>query len=483
MNPRERALAIFLIGVIILGGGGFFGYQFVYVPWTTRTRELARLQKEEQAKTDRLDEIERERGELARWRMLSLPGDPDLARFEYEKYLDALLTRHKIVTGRAITPQTKDNSKAAPTTANKEPIYTRLTFTVHAYATMDNIVAMLKDFYSTGLMHQIKSLAIQRQLTATRDSLPDELELRMTVEALIVNGTDKRPYLLPNFDRGLMALDLATSFFPHPPTVVWASLSPGLSSPGLLADPQRNYEAVARKNIFLGRAPKESRFTDDGTSPQWMAPRFVHLTDITRGTLRMEAGVYDVSTNQQVKLKGSSSYASDFPFVRDGKGTRVVSGFVVKIDDREVTYRADFAVSEDLSSREANIVRLSKADREKLVADGIISIADADAVVRVDRDYWDMLVREVVVRMSVSAPGTFFVQLERDLDKPAADMEQSFSVEVLRGKVLYQDSGYVYVRPEERYYKLHLGESLEDSLKKALTPEEVKKLKQELAGN
>ena len=42
MNSRERALAVLLICVIILGGGGFFGYQFVYVPWNTRNKDAGR---------------------------------------------------------------------------------------------------------------------------------------------------------------------------------------------------------------------------------------------------------------------------------------------------------------------------------------------------------------------------------------------------------------------------------------------------------
>jgi hypothetical protein len=484
MNSRERVLAIILLGVILLGGGGFFGYQFVYSPWITRTRMLANLKKEEQAKLERLDEIDRDRSKLARWRALSLPADPNLASVEYEKYLNGLLQKHSIINGRNIAPQKQDNSKTAPTTTDKQPIYTRLSFTVHAYATMDSIVGMLHDFYSTGLMQQIKSLKIQRQMTVVTGQRTDELELNMLVEALIVSGTDPRPYLLPNFDRRLLALDMAASPFPHPGMIQWAAFSPGLAPRGLLADPERDYKTIARKNIFLGRTAKTGPIVlDDGTTPQWMAPRFVHLTDITRGTLRMEATVYDVSTNQKVPLKGSSSYASDFPFIRDGESMRVISGFVVKIDDRELVFRADFAASDDAASRDAKMVRLNKAEREALVTDSTISLADADVVIRVRREYWDWLVKQQVIKMSAGGSDKFMVYLERDQDKPAEDPEQSQSVKILQGKVLYQDNTYAYVRPEERYYRLHIGESLEDALKKPIEGDELKKLKKELADN
>ena len=98
------------------------------------------LKKEEEAKLTRLAEIEKQQAKLAAGSSLSLPGDPDMARLEYEKYLNQLFTRHKIATGREITPRNAD-TKSSPTIGpNKEPIYTKLTFTVQAYATMANLV-------------------------------------------------------------------------------------------------------------------------------------------------------------------------------------------------------------------------------------------------------------------------------------------------------------------------------------------------------
>jgi hypothetical protein len=482
MNPRERALAIVLIAVILLGGGGFFGYQFVYVPWSAKTKQLKNLQNDYRTKVERRDEIEREKGKLARWRMLSLPADPEVANREYEKYLNELLSHHKIVNGREIIPPNKqDNSnKTDPTTSDKQPIYRRLTFQVHAYATMNNLVAMLRDFYSAGLMQQIKSLTIQRQLTPTRDVRPDELEVKMTVEALIVTGADKRAYLMPNFDRSLMMADITCSIFKAGrPLVLLASASPGLSSPGLLAEPPRNYEVLAKKNVFLGR----QQVTQEDGTPQWMAPRFVHLTDISPGTLRTDAMLYDVLTDRKMKLR-ESTYSNTFTFVRDGMredGTSysVADGAVVKIDDRDVIYRVEFHLTDD-PERTPGFSRPSKADREKLVADEVIRTGDADAVLRVNREYWEMLLRTLIVRKRYGEE--YAVRLERAQDTPVQGEDQGTSIDVLRCKVLHQDSRYVYVRPEEAYYNIHIGDSVEDSLKKALPGDKVKELKQEMTG-
>ena len=283
MNPREQALAILLICVIILGGGGFFGYQFVYVPYSTRTSKIAEKKRDIAKQLARLDEIDKGRPNLARWTALSLPADPDVARRKYEKYLNLLFSRHNITNQRNIQPM-KVDLKSSPTTINKEPIYIRLPFTVQAYATEANLVAMLAEFYNTGLMHEIKHLIITRQATLAPGTRADELEVRMTVEALIVTGADRRPYLLPNIDRRLLAVDMAAGL-QHGPIgmglLTWAIGPSRRLGTGLLAEPPRNYEAVATKNIFHGRAPKAEARPDAEGTPEWMAARYVHLNEIT----------------------------------------------------------------------------------------------------------------------------------------------------------------------------------------------------------
>lgn len=479
MNPRERALAILLVGVIILGGGGFLGYRFVYVPWSNRTKDLLRLTKEAEAKKQRLAEIEAHRAELARWKVLSLPLDPDVARREYEKYLNELLTRNGVVAGRYEVKPRPVDTKTSPITSNKEPIYTRLTYAVQAYATMDTLVNVLKEFYETGLMHQVKSLTIQRQLTVNNQTSPDELDVHMTVEALIIAGAEKRSYLLPNVDRRVLALDLGTSLLRGPAGVgfpLWGSVP---LAPDPLAEPQRSYAAIAKKNIFLGRPPKT------GVTPEWMAPRFVHLTDITTNDRGTTMGyLYDVSTNRSFRRLRPTAGFNQFPFVKDGEQKTVAAGVVVKIEERELVYRAEIAAEDPPSGRSSardGFFRLDKEEREKLVADGVVSSDDAAKVLRVDRGYWETLTQQLVIRMSERERerDQFVVQLERDRDRPIEDegQRQDSPVEVLRGKVVHQEGGHVFLRVEERYYGLHMGQSVEESLKKPLPSEQVKDLK------
>jgi hypothetical protein len=495
MSARERLLAILLGCVIILGGFGFFGYQFVYVPWSKRTKDLETLKKDFQAKQLQIAEIDVHRAELARWKMLSLPDDAGVARREYEKFLNELLARHKVAPGHYTIASRPLDKQSVPTAgANKEPVYTKLTFNVQADVTMPSLVGVLEDFYKTGLLHEVKSLSIQRQLTNTEPARANELTVHMTIDALIVTGADKRSYLLPNIDPRLLAADLAAAL-QHGPTglglVIWAAGPSGPVGPGLLAgrraaapppesavaelflDSGRNYAAIAKKNVFLGRPP-----ADRGESPEWLAPRFVHLTGITIDPIgKTTATLYDVGANRFTKLRATAAF-DQFSFVKDGNMKAVLRGTLVKIDDREVIYRAEVAAEEAPQSRSAareGFYQLDKKEREQLVAEGLVKADEAESVYRVDRAYWEGLTAALVIRKRDR--DTFRIQLEKDADKPVEDSEQSNPVEVLSGRVVRSDTGELLVQVEPRYFALHLGQSLEDSLKKPLPREQVKGLK------
>jgi hypothetical protein len=498
MNPRERVLAILLGCVIILGGLGFFGYQFVLVPWRARNSQLTKLADEYKAKQQRIEEIRAHQAELARWKMLSLPGDPQVAQREYAKYLNDLCSRHGVAPGFMVTAKPLEKPANAGANKDKEPVFTKLTFTLAAQATMPSLVGVLEEFYKTGLLHEIKDLSIQRQLTNTDAARANELTVNMRVEALIITGADKRAYVLPNIDRRLLAADLAATLA-HGPTglglALWAAGPSGPMGPGLLAgqrsgpapageavealfnESPRAYEAIAKKNLFFGKSASASDRQDLG-SPVWMAPRFVHLTGITTNDVgKVTGSLYDVSTNNFVKLRATAAYDT-FTFVKDSGRKPVLRGIVVKLDDRDLVYRAEIAAEDPPASRgeeHDGFFRLDKKEREKLVEERGIKPEDAAHVYRADRGYWDSLLKSQVIRERDST--SFRIVLERDSDKPGDDSESNNSIEVLRGKILRSDSSEVLVQVESRYYAMHIGQSLEDSLKKPLPAEQVKGLK------
>jgi hypothetical protein len=489
MNPRERMLAICVIGTVILAAAAFFGYQLFWVPFSERRANLTRLRDEGEAKQQRIIKILEDRGRLQRARQLSLPLDVNLARVEYQRFLDELLRKNKF-GGISVAERGKADSRNVPTTTNKVPVYTRVTFSAQGRANLSSIVAMLQGFYRTPLMHQVKRLSIHRPATAAADRRPDELELELIVEAIIVNGADKRPQLLPFIDRRLVALDAFSSLRGAPVAFGLASWGAGPSGPvgpRVLADPHRDYSAIAAKNIFFGNTP----VVVDTRAPEPEAEvlKYVRLTTITtdwnRYDKRREAELYDVWLGPaagKMRLRSTAGF-NTFNILRSTDNTLVV-GEVVRIDERDVIFRVALNAKDPeegevhYKDREA-IYHLYKETVADLIDADELRKGDAQRVYWVDRGRWQALLRDKVVTVT--------------------NRQFAFRWGLVRGKVIRDDEKGVILctdekycaydygqgergpRPNEGYCKLHIGYSVAEALIQPLEASEVKKIKESLA--
>src|SRR5437879_7659647 len=145
--------------------------------------------------------------------------------------------------------------KSSQVITGKGPIYMRLPFTIQAKASLASLVEMLEHFYRTPLLHDIKRLSIQRPSALGTQPPSGELDIHMTVEALIVAGAENRLTLLPGVTKRLEALDTVAALLQAPTGLglaIWAAGPTGPLGPGVLAQPSRQYAAIAKKNIFLG---------------------------------------------------------------------------------------------------------------------------------------------------------------------------------------------------------------------------------------
>jgi hypothetical protein len=248
----------------------------------------------------------------------------------------------------------------------------------------------------------------------------------------------------------------------------------------MFTDAARTYAAIAKKNVFLGRPPSE----EEGGTPEWMAPHFVRLTGIAPdGRGRAQAFLFDVSINRMTRLRATPGF-DQFTFVKDGEPKAVVRGTVVKIGDRDIVFRAEVAAEDgSYSTHSKGFFRLDRKDREKLVADGLVKADEATSVYRVPRAYWDTLVKSLIVRER--GRDSFRIQLEKESDKPVDDgdsagggdgMPRGNPIDVLSGRIIRADGDSVLVQVESRYYGLHLGQCLDESLKKPLPRDQVKDL-------
>jgi hypothetical protein len=485
MNPRERLLAICVVGAVILAAAAFFGYQLFWVPFSERNANLKRMQSEGETKQLRINRILADRSRLQRARQLSLPPDADLARREYERFLSELLRKNRF-GNVSVAERGKADTRNVPTTGNKVPIYTRLSFNAQGRATIDNVVGMLEGFYRCPLMHQVKTLRVHRPVTAAPDRRPGELDVDLTVEAIIVNGADKRPQLMPFIDRRLVAIDTVATLRGAPMAfglATWGAGPSGPTGPRVLAEPQRNYAAIAAKNIFFGPAPVAAPKPPE---PDAEVLKFVKLNSITRDynrfDKRREGYLYDVWNNDKSRLRTSGTY-STFPILRSTDVTLVI-GEVIDIDERDVIFHVALNAKEPeegsvhYKDRE-QIYRLYKEDVAELISKDEIRKDEANRVFWVDRGRWQALTTEKMVTVT-----------GRDF---------SFRWGLVRGQVIRNDEDGVILRtdqrycaydygqggrkarPNEGYCRLHIGNSLAEALTEPLDPSEVKKLKEKLA--
>jgi hypothetical protein len=481
MNPRERLLAISVVGVIILGGLGLMFHQLFLSPYYNRMASLELLQKQGQTKETRVAEIAAQRSQLERYRQQSLPTDVDMAKREYVRYLNELLQKSSFRD--ASVSSLNPDARNTPALSNKTPIYTKLGFRVSGRASLESLVKMLEGFYRTGLLHQIKTLAVNRPLTFQQGQRRDELDINLTIEALAVTGAEKRPTLMPVLDRRLAALDTITALRGGPAglgAALWMAGPFGPVGPGNLAEPARDYSAIAYKNVFFG--PTQDTASTKPAEPQLELLKQVYLTTVSTDFARngrREAMLWDRYNNLSPHLRTSPGF-NQFALLQNSQGATLIHGEVVRIDERGLIFRVGLN-ARDPEEKGPNyykdreeIYHLHKDQADELARSGAIRTDDGVRVFWVDKGRWDALQAEKMV----SVTGRNFV-FRWELVRGHVLREDSHGV-ILRVDDKYcsyrYDSGDKAPRPHEGYCTLHVGHNLAEALRNPLPESEIKQL-------
>jgi len=356
MNKRERILLFTLVGLLIVGGGWAMYYFFHRKPMDQIDQRIERVQneirqkeQEEQTIAKNKEKIELRNPHLRYWKQISLPEvklaagktrTPEdtakhLAQVEvkYEQYLSGLLRQHLFTPASiSVTPKPPD-SKSSPTIVGSGPIYTKLAFVVKGQASLAAIEQMLTEFYHDPLLQEVHSLTITKPATSRQLQLllpgagpaasGTDLDVDMTVEVLLVKGAEPRD---PTTDLK--------------PTLADKSLA------SVLADPERRYDDILGKNIFLGTRgdPRSANMAEDRN----LVLRFVRLTTISTNGRRWEAYLYDMGKGLE---KGNEKYPEgteklltverlpDFT-IKDKYGNEVLAGKVVLLDDKLMVFQS-----------------------------------------------------------------------------------------------------------------------------------------------
>ena len=201
MTSRERTLALVLIGAVALTVVVIGGYLFVWQPIQDNAAEQAKLDDEIKKLTTEAQAQAASAKRLAVARTRSLPADADLAKREYVVALERLLETAGAPKGYTISLKASDNSaRSVPEIAKGKPIYTRVAYDVEIKkADMWVIKDFLKGYYELGLLHQITNFSIKKDDDAGAKGPPrrNDLSVKLTTEAVLVDGADTRRTLLP----------------------------------------------------------------------------------------------------------------------------------------------------------------------------------------------------------------------------------------------------------------------------------------------
>ncbi len=273
MKQREKTMALVLIGLMTVVLGGLLYFQYYSGQMRSLDNRLSALNDDNFKEDMSLMELSKAMPRLKLAQKLSLPADVDLSKREYSKLLNKLLSE----SGFYGTPSVKlkQTEMRATTSAAKRPPFTKLTFDVRATGDLNELIDFLEKFYRTPLLHRITRLTVTRPLTSTSTSRrsrdADSLDILLTIEAMILEGAEKR--------NTLIAADLKEEQLPKS-----------------LARTTSQYAMIAGNNVFYGPYVKPIEIIDSGAPEPKKDSRFlanIRFNEITNDERGTKAELYD----------------------------------------------------------------------------------------------------------------------------------------------------------------------------------------------
>jgi hypothetical protein len=506
-NSNNRVLVLGLC--VALGAGAMMlGLNLFLLPYLEYGKDIDQHAAAVAQKNAKVQQIRRDQVRLQQWRVLSLPGVENLpkvkgppnpqhdrdsallqAQDRFGTFLRDLLKKHRLAFDDIPRPR-RAPTKGIPEVLPGVPVYTPLQFTVEARGKLDNLVKMLDELQKAPVLHRIRNMTL-KQTASTAGKAPTEpLALSMTVEALIVNGSEKRGGALFAVAQKPMALDAALVGLRMRPTGL--SIMPWGKIYAAAVTARRKYTDIALKNIFEGAPPKKEVV---GLSPDQKAKEerargvamlnSVYLTDATLIPTSARATLYNRLNEQSIKLRTSAGW-NWIPLLKDGEGGTVVRGEVLRITTRGVVFRVHLVAAspEDEPAarrhqRQDTIYRLWKPDTDELVYNKIIKPNEAHRTYKVPYLHWEALLRDRVLTLRGN--------------------RLTFRHDLIRGRVLKSDDYWVViqldprycgfqggdgdepVRPHQGYCFLPMGERLSMGLQTPLKDSEVREFEQAVA--
>jgi hypothetical protein len=233
MTQRDRKILTVLVFSLVGAVVGFMLLNQMFLsPSSNYDKRIAELDEKNDVAKDNILKVIQGRKLMEEKRKISLPVKQFDASNRYIAWVDFLLTSCglKAVDLKPEEIRAANPNQNQPGGGAKKPEHTILTVNVNAKGTMAAVVDAFEKLQRTPLVHRIKSFTIGHQESNAKGVDKDSLNLTMTLEAMIVAGTDPK------------------KTFPD-----WMTVSKTLAMLPPL-DHKRNlsYSDIANNNFFLG---------------------------------------------------------------------------------------------------------------------------------------------------------------------------------------------------------------------------------------
>jgi hypothetical protein len=218
----------------------------------------------------------------------------------------------------------------------KKVSHLALTFLVRAQGNWAALAKLLERFQRTPLLHRLKSWNVE-QAPGEKEKSGKKLVMNLTVEALVVNHSDKRPDNLWGIDSRLIGVDALLALQGRP--AGWTML---LRGQALLLPPMpdRRYADLARVNPFVGgRLPEEKEKKRDTRPPDNRSNVHLVLTDHASQKAILLAAT---KSKGESAIKLAATAGHDVFEVWDGHG--LLKGKVLRVDPRDVYVQVGKAI-------------------------------------------------------------------------------------------------------------------------------------------
>ncbi len=256
MNSRERMLTVVLVSIV----GCFVVFlglwQFLWKPFDEYRQDNLRL---EEANTKLASDISRfkmDQKRMAQARLKSLPVDRNFAITEYSvRFLRPLFKSAGVKVDEIVpAPTLTEVRPPAKMPGVKTVGHKTMTFLVNARGELPQIIDALEMIKYAPYEHRIKSVSIDRVSTSTAQDASKQLKMTMILETLIVAKALAKPGMIPGIDpRSLLTDVLLARYAPFGGFGAIASETFALTCVPRLEN--RDYETIAKRNIFVGKVP------------------------------------------------------------------------------------------------------------------------------------------------------------------------------------------------------------------------------------